>query len=263
MRILNVAFYHFSPIAEPAVLREKLRAELSGSPLRGTLILAAEGVNGMWAGPEGEVRRALGLLCAEPGFAGLKWKESFSEKIPFAQLVFKLKPEIVTFRIPEVSPPPPAGRISPAELLGWYESGKDFLVLDTRNEFEFKLGKFAQAESLQLKQFVEFASAARELPEEWKRKPIVTYCTGGIRCEKAAPYLNTLGFAEVYQLDGGILNYFEKVGGRHWEGECFVFDQRVALDPELKPTGAELCEFCQGPIPRRDEACPHCGRART
>lgn len=260
MRVLNVAFYHFASLAKPTRLRDHLRAELQTTSLKGTLILAPEGINGVWAGPEAEVRRALGLLAATPEFAPLKWKESFSEEIPFDHLVFKLKPEIVTFRVPEVTPPPKAGRIEPKELANWYEEGKDFLVLDTRNEFEFRLGKFAQAQSLQLKQFVEFAKAADEIPAEWKNKPIVTYCTGGIRCEKAAPFLNILGFEQVYQLDGGILGYFEKMGGKHWEGDCFVFDQRVALDPNLAPTGARLCTHCQGPVPAERTDCLHCGK---
>lgn len=262
MHILNVAFYHFAPLASPEALRAHLKERFQGFSMRGTLILAPEGLNGVWAGPEEEVRSALEAVRAEPGFSDLQWKESWSDSIPFAQLMFKLKPEIVTFRIPEVSPPPAtAGRIAPSQLADWYKSGKKFRVLDTRNEFEYRLGKFAGAESLGIGQFVEFAAEASKLGPDWKSVPVVTYCTGGIRCEKAAPYLASLGFEEVYQLDGGILGYFEKEGGKNWEGECFVFDQRVALDPALKATGAVLCESCQGPIPLGAEKCPHCGRA--
>ncbi|MGE3262667.1 MAG: rhodanese-like domain-containing protein [Bacteriovoracia bacterium] len=259
MRVLNVAFYHFAPLEQPDRLRRHLKEQLDPTSLKGTLILAPEGINGVWAGPEEEVRAALSLLQAQPAFQELRWKESFSDSIPFEFLAFKLKPEIVTFRVPEVSPPPAtSGRIQPLDLAAWYDQGKEFVVLDTRNEFEFRLGRFSEARSLHLKQFVEFAEAAGTLQDDWKKKPIVTYCTGGIRCEKAAPYLASLGFEEVYQLDGGILGYFEAVGARHWEGECFVFDQRVALDPKLTPTGARLCPKCQGPIPKVNQDCIHC-----
>lgn len=261
MRILNVAFYHFKNIEDPRALKDRLERALADSSIRGTLILAPEGINGVWAGEEAAVRAALHLL-QENGFLDLKWKESFSDSIPFAKLSFKLKPEIVTFRVPELSPPPAtAGRIRPKELAEWYDQGRDFVVLDTRNEYEVKLGKFEGAHSLAVDHFVDLAEAAKQMPDEWRNKPVVTYCTGGIRCEKAAPYLSALGFSEVYQLDGGILGYFEAVGGKHWEGECFVFDQRVALDPELRATGARLCPHCQGPIPKNETACIHCGKS--
>ena len=258
--ILNVAFYHFTPLADPAGLKVLLQKEMSGLPVKGTLILAPEGLNGFWAGPEDDVRRSLSFLQKAISLPDLRWKESFSDSIPFVRLEFKLKPEIVTFRVPAVSPPPAnAGRISPAELANWYREKKDFVVLDTRNEYEVRLGRFAGAESLGVDHFVDFAEAARQAPDEWKKKPVVTYCTGGIRCEKAAPYLAQLGFEEVYQLDGGILGYFESQGGKNWEGECFVFDQRIALQPDLQASGARLCHNCQGPIPATQETCIHCG----
>ncbi|MGZ3713503.1 MAG: oxygen-dependent tRNA uridine(34) hydroxylase TrhO [Bdellovibrionota bacterium] len=264
MRVLNVAFYHFFPLQDPNQVKLSLRTKLETTALKGTLILAPEGINGVWAGPESEVRAALDVLQAELGLQDLRWKESFSGSIPFEHLVFKVKAEIVTFRVPELSPPPDtAGRLNPKELAEWYSQGKDFIVLDTRNEFEFRLGRFAGAKSLEVNQFVKFASAAETLGEDWKSKPIVTYCTGGIRCEKAAPFLASLGFSDVYQLDGGILGYFEAMGGSHWEGECFVFDQRVAVDPALAPTGARLCSVCQGPIPKASARCIHCDKENT
>jgi UPF0176 protein len=264
MRVLNVAFYHFVTIDEPQALRAKIRDELKALPIKGTLIIAPEGINGVWAGPEAEVRNAMAVLSQDSRFKEIRFKESFSDFIPFEHLVFKVKAEIVTFRVAELSPPPPsAGRIQPHELAAWYREGKDFIVLDTRNEFEFRLGKFSGAKSLEVNQFVKFAGAAESLGEDWRNKPVVTYCTGGIRCEKAAPYLASLGFSDVYQLDGGILGYFEAMGGKNWEGECFVFDQRVALDPALAPTGAHLCSHCQGPIPLGAPRCIHCAKEGT
>lgn len=260
--MLNVAFYHFTHLDEPAELRRRWESSFTQLELKGTVILAREGVNGFLAGTEAAIRDALGLIQADARFTGLRWKESTSPEIPFRHLAFKLKEEIVTFREPSVSPPPAAPRLAPAELRRWYESGKDFVILDTRNEYEFRLGHFAGAISAGLEHFVDFREAAKRLPEEWKEKPLVTYCTGGIRCEKAAPYLAQLGFRNVYQLDDGILGYLEREGGAHWEGECFVFDERIALDATLRATGATLCPKCQGPNAAVDVNCRHCGSAR-
>lgn len=259
MAFLNAAFYVFAPIDDPDALASRLKTEVSSLGVLGTLILAPEGLNGFLAGPEEKVRACLALLKSEPAFASLKAKESVSSAIPFTKLFIKVKDEIVTFRVPGFdSLRAHAPSISPAELCRWYEEGEDFLVLDTRNEYEFRIGAFENAVSLGLKQFVEFPAAVRALPPEWKGKKILTYCTGGIRCEKAAPYLRSLGY-DAYQLEGGILNHFEKAGKSHWRGECFVFDERVALDASLAPTGAALCPRCQGPVPAREATCPHCG----
>jgi UPF0176 protein len=184
-------------------------------------------------------------------------KESYSDSLPFEKLCFKVKSEIVTFREPGFSPlTAEAPRLSPTELDRWYAGGEDFVVVDTRNDYETKIGAFRGAHLLPLKHFVNFPAAAAGLPEGWKKKKLLTYCTGGIRCEKAAPYLRSLGF-NAYQLEGGILNYLER-SGKNWEGECFVFDQRVALKADLSPSGATLCPRCQGPVPA-GKTCPQCG----
>ncbi len=256
MRFLNIAFYRFTPLKDPAVTADHLQQALLPFGIKGTLIFAPEGVNGFLAGEESEIRAVIALLEQQPGFANLQVKESYSSTLPFEKLAFKIRPEIVTFRHEEKNLPE-APYLSPQELESWYKNGEEFIVLDTRNEYEFKLGAFQNAQSLQLKQFVEFPEAAQSLPPEWRHKKILTYCTGGIRCEKAAPYLRSLGF-DAYQLDGGILNYFEKVGDSHWQGECFVFDERVALNANLEVTGATLCPHCQGPVPAL-QSCPHCG----
>lgn len=259
MRHLNAAFYRFASLESPELWKERLESAYKNLEIKGTVLLAEEGLNGFLAGPEREVRKALDFLRAHKEFEKLAAKESRSDSVPFDKLSIKVKKEIVTFRVPGCGPlVREAKRIKPEELAALYENREEFTILDTRNEYEFRLGKFVSAESLGVDHFVDFAAKAKALPESYKSKKIVTYCTGGIRCEKAAPYLEALGFRDVHQLDGGILNYFEKVGGKHWEGECFVFDARVALNPELEATGATLCSKCQGPIPKH-AACPHCG----
>jgi UPF0176 protein len=259
MRYLNASFYQFSALEDPAAWGRALREELRAFRLKGTLILAPEGLNGFLAGEPAAVRAALGALRAHAPFAGIDVKESESDEIPFGKFTVKVKKEIVTFRVPGHNPLESAApRLTPKELARWYAEGKDFLVLDTRNEYEVRLGKFKGARSLSLKHFVELPSALAPELEAFRGKPVVTYCTGGIRCEKAAPYLRHLGL-DAYQLDGGILRYFEHQGGDNWEGECFVFDQRVAVAPDLSATGARLCRSCQGPVPAAAAACIHCG----
>ncbi len=260
MSQLNAAFYCFAPLEDPPSLKREWHGKLMELGVKGTIILAPEGINGFLAGAAQSIREALSLLRSSPALGDLSVKESVSSEIPFQKLCIKLKKEIVTFRVPALSPPrAPSPRMAPEELARWYEEGRDFIVLDTRNTYEAKLGSFQGAFAPAIDHFVEFAEIAKELPESWKEKPVVTFCTGGIRCEKAAPYLESLGFKQVWQLEGGILNYFEKVGGSYWNGECFVFDQRVALGPNLLPTRARLCRACQGPIPASSEICIHCG----
>lgn len=259
MRYLNASFYQFSAVEDPSVWGERLEAELRPLGVKGTLILAGEGLNGFLAGEPEAVRAAITKIRACEPFTKIDVKESLSDTVPFEKFTIKVKPEIVTFRVPGHNPlESSAPRLTPEELARWYAEGKEFLVLDTRNEYEYRLGKFKNARSLKLKHFVELPTALAPELDAYRGKPVVTYCTGGIRCEKAAPYLRSLGL-EAYQLDGGILRYFEKVGGEHWEGDCFVFDQRIAVDPELQPTGARLCGACQGPVPAGDSTCLHCG----
>jgi UPF0176 protein len=259
MSILNASFYCFHPLENPSGAAESLRGTLPNS-LKGTVILAKEGINGFLAGSPEDLRGGLKTLKEALQLPDLWAKESYSESVPFQKLCFKVKEEIVTFRVPDFSPEKsPAPYLQPEELAAWYEREEDFLILDTRNEFEVRLGTFAQAKSLKIDHFVDFPKAMAEAPADWKKKKIVTFCTGGIRCEKAAPYLRSQGF-EAYQLEGGIIHYFEKMGGKNWQGECFVFDERIALNPELQATGATLCSHCQGPNPQNSSTCMHCGR---
>lgn len=258
-RVLNLSFYIFTPLSDLEEWKKKIQAALGSFSIKGTLLLAPEGMNGFLAGERNHVEASLLALKSFAPFSEIEAKASDSDFVPFDKFTIKIRPEIVTFGVNELCPPKALGkRISAEDLAAWYQSGEDFVILDTRNEYEFRLGAFEGAKSLQIDHFVEFAEAVKPALEQWKGKKIVTYCTGGIRCEKAAPYIASLGHEEVYQLDGGILRYFEKHGGKNWQGECFVFDQRIALFPNLEATGARLCEHCQGPIPK-GSTCIHCG----
>ncbi len=234
--IWNIAAYRFVTLTELASLRQWWLAAGESLGVRGTILLSAEGINLFLAGPPAAVRELLAVVEAEPGLAELPLKESWSERLPFARYRVRIRPQIIPFDEPRISPERHTSRrLAPAELKAWLDAGRRVILLDTRNDFESDHGTFVGAARAGLGDFRQFTSRAAEFPEDWKSQPVVTFCTGGIRCEKAAPYLESLGYREVYQLDGGILNYFETCGGAYYRGNCFVFDERVALTPELKP----------------------------
>ncbi len=237
MNMLNIAAYRFVAVNDPAQLRAAFKARAAELGLKGTILIASEGINLFLAGAAAKVEAFLQTLRADARFAAIEVKRSWSAAQPFRRLLVKIKREIVSMRRPEVDPGA-APRLAPEELKRWLDQGRELVLLDTRNQFEVDLGSFEHTLSLGLKSFSEFPHATPRLPQALKDRPIVTYCTGGIRCEKAAPWLISQGFREVYQLEGGILNYFEQCGGAHFRGECFVFDERVALDPALRASGS-------------------------
>ena len=274
MAVLNVSAYKFVSIDDVESLRPSLRKCAVDMELKGTILLAPEGINLFIAGEQARVERFLERLMADERFAGLETKLSWSEDQPFNRMLVKAKREIITLRRPDVDPSrTPAPRLAPEMLRQWLDEGREVLLLDTRNQFEVDLGTFEGAACLKLKSFSEMTAALPAIDEKWKDKPVVTFCTGGIRCEKAAPLLIKEGFSEVYQLDGGILKYFERCGGAHFQGECFVFDKRVALGPDLEPTGTAQCYACQAVLTPDEQQssdyefgvrCPHCkGGGRT
>lgn len=239
LSVLNVATYRFFNLENPEALAQILRQHLKSLDLKGTVLLAHEGINLFLAGAS-EAIATFREILRQPemplALHDLDYKESWSETVPFKRLKVKVKPEIVTFRQPCLSPAEHrAPSVSPEMLKTWLDAGEDVILLDTRNTFEFKHGAFEGSVHLGNDDFCMFAPAVKALPEEWKRKRVVTFCTGGIRCEKAAPFMQQEGFEDVYQLEGGILRYFEQVGRDHYEGECFVFDERRTVDEELKP----------------------------
>lgn len=239
--IVNIAAYKFVKLEASALddLRERLMQACVKLKLKGTILLSTEGINLVLAGSVQSIEEIKAVLDTTPKLDRLAFKESGSNDQPFERMLVKIKKEIIPFGVVEVNPADqPAPVISPAELKQRLEQGDEIILLDTRNQFEYELGTFKNAISLNLKNFREFPEAAKKLPSELKHKPIVTFCTGGIRCEKAAPLLINYGFTNVFQLDGGILKYFEENGSAHFQGECFVFDQRIALDGQLKETPA-------------------------
>jgi UPF0176 protein len=239
MNILNIAAYRFVALSDLAPLRAALRTRGDELGLKGTILIAAEGINLFLAGAAESVEAFLQVLRADARFAPIEVKRSWSAAQPFGRLLVKIKREIVSMRRPEINPCAASSpRLAPQELKRWLDQGREIALLDTRNQFEVDLGSFEHALALGLKSFSDFPRATQALPQALKHRPVVTFCTGGIRCEKAAPWLISQGFREVYQLDGGILSYFEQCGGAHFRGECFVFDQRVALDAGLRQTGA-------------------------
>jgi len=263
MTIVNVACYKFVTLVEGDLpgLRVELNERADVCGLKGTILLSTEGINCFLAGGREDVEVFKAFLEERPGFSGLIYKESFSDYQPFSRMLVRLKKEIISMGHPEIEPEKEvAPHISPEEFRRWYEEKKDMIVLDARNDFEVALGTFDGAIDLGIESFRSFPDLVKLLPEDIKNKPVVTFCTGGIRCEKAAQFMLEQGFKEAYQLEGGILNYFEKCGGDHYHGECFVFDKRVALDSELKETETQQCYSCRGVITKKqqNDPCPLC-----
>jgi UPF0176 protein len=236
-RILNISTYRFVVINDPEVVKARLLPHARALGLKGTMLLAPEGINAFLAGPETTVRTFLSILDDDARFANLDVKESWSDTVPFRKMLIKVKDEIISFRQHGLNPAEhPAPAMSAQELKARLDRGENIVLLDTRNDVEVETGTFKNAVFWGNKNFTEFADAARTHVNELAGKTVVSFCTGGIRCEKAAPFLQSLGAKNVYQLNGGILRYFEEVGRDHYDGDCFVFDERAAVDPGLVPT---------------------------
>lgn len=229
----HICAYQFIALEELAALQTELFSLCQNLNLKGTILLSHEGINISLAGSEFEINDFKMIFKLFPHFSNIIFHETFCDQPPYQKLKVKIKKEIITFRqatlrLSEERAP----AISPATFKTWLDNKKDMLVLDTRNQFEVEWGTFHGAKHLQLQQFDEFPHKLTNLPTD---QPIVLFCTGGIRCEKAALCMLEAGFREVYQLDGGILGYFAQVGEAHYEGQCFVFDNRIALTPDLTP----------------------------
>ena len=227
------AFYRFFALGDPAGLREELRAAFAGTDLRGTTLLAPEGINGTMAGPAETVERLLAMLGERAGLARSEVKFSTAETAPFRRLKFKVKREIITFRGAEVDPARPGTYVEAAE---WNRlmADPEVLLLDTRNAYESELGTFAGAVAPPLGTFSDFAGYVRGELDPAKHRKVAMFCTGGIRCEKASAFMLQEGFAEVYHLRGGILRYLEEVPKEQslWRGDCYIFDERVSVGHE-------------------------------
>ena len=236
MQFINLAGYKFVALDTLDDLKASLARCCRELDLKGTILLSFEGINVVLAGSEEATTEFQRLVHADPRLAKLGFKRSVSAFLPFDRMLVKIKKEIITLRVPGVDPAKErAPAVAPAELKRWLDEGREVVLLDTRNAFEVDAGTFDNAMDLRLSSFGQFALASDKLDPSLKDKAIVTFCTGGIRCEKAAPVLIGKGFRNVFQLDGGILQYFAECGDAHFNGRCFVFDQRVALDGKLEP----------------------------
>jgi UPF0176 protein len=238
--IVNVAAYRFVPLADLPALRDALRARAEALALKGTILLAPEGINLFLAGAREGVDGFLAWLCEDGRFAGMPVKESLSDRVPFGRLRVRLKREIITLRAPVAPHEGRAPAVDAATLKRWLDQGHDdagreVLLLDTRNAYETDVGRFAGAIDYRIPSFTALPAAVLADRERYLGKTVVSYCTGGIRCEKAALHLSALGLGEVHQPEGGILKYLEETDGSHWDGDCFVFDGRGAVDRHLEP----------------------------
>lgn len=249
MTCLNIAAYRFVTLTDLPALRERLHDAAATRGLKGTVLLAEEGINLFLAGEARAVRAWRALLCEDARFTDIEVKESHSDTQPFQRLKVKIKREIIRMDHPTLRPE--AGRapaVDAATLARWLDAGVDdsgrpVTLLDTRNAFEVDHGAFAGAIDWRIDKFTEFPARLAEQVEALKDVTVVSYCTGGIRCEKAALLMRERGLAHVYQLDGGILKYFETVGQAHFHGGCFVFDEREVLDARLAPLTARADEL--------------------
>lgn len=255
-RIVVAALYQFTPLPEFRELQPRLKNLCDQKKIKGILLLAEEGINGTVAGS----REAIDSLkfFLETRFKALEYKESWAEEMPFHRMKVRLKKEIVTLGVPGISPFERSGTyIEPQD---WNDliSDPDVLVLDTRNDYEVEIGTFQKALNPQTQSFSEFPNFVKQL-DKTKHRRVAMFCTGGIRCEKASAYMLSQGFEKVYHLKGGILKYLETVPQQTslWEGDCFVFDGRVAVSHDLRLSSYELCHGCRHPIGEQDTQSPH------
>ncbi|WP_313171906.1 sulfurtransferase [Stenotrophomonas sp.] len=240
--IVNTAAYLFVPLADAEALTATLHERAKALELRGTILIAEEGINLFLAGSSESIDGFYSQLKADARFADMRIKYSHSQMQPFARLKAKFKPEIISFRRDDGQPLdyPRAPSVAPATVQRWLRQGHDddgkrVVMLDTRNWQEFAHGTFAGALTLPIAKFTDLPAALEPHRESLADATVVSFCTGGIRCEKAALWMQNDGMHNVLQLEGGILGYFEEVGGEGYDGRCFVFDERVALDAQLQP----------------------------
>ncbi|MEW6631067.1 MAG: rhodanese-related sulfurtransferase [Pseudomonadota bacterium] len=268
------ALYKFARLDGFDALRAPLAAFCCGRGIKGTLLLAHEGINGTVAGSEDAIAELITYLQAIDGLAGLEVKYSAAAEMPFRRMKVRLKREIVTMGVEDIDPAASAGTyVAPADWNALI-SGTDTIVIDTRNAYEVSIGTFKGAVDPNTSSFREFPAWVEQHRDELEGRKVAMFCTGGIRCEKATAYVKALGFKDVFHLKGGILKYLEEVPAAEslWQGECFVFDERVSVSHGLTEGEAELCRACRHPLTAEDRlspkyapgiSCPHCFDARS
>ena len=270
---VNIAAYKFITFDDTVEKRPVFLEFCKQHNLRGTVILSPEGINLFLAGKQHDIDAFLTWLRADARFADIEVKRSYSEKQPFNRMLVKLKAEIITMKHPLIKPEEGRAPFVDAPTLkrwldqGHDDNGKPVVMVDTRNAFEVDVGTFENTIDYRINKFTEFPQVIAEHKDELNDKTVVTFCTGGIRCEKAAIHMQNIGYNSVYQLEGGILKYFEEVGGAHYQGDCFVFDYRTALNPQLQETATAQCFACRAVVTPREQlspayipgkSCPHC-----
>ena len=266
--IVNIAGYRFVDLDDRDELRQPFRFICEKLNLKGTILLSKNGINFFLAGKKEAIDSYIEFLESDKRFVDIPLKMSYTNYQPFRRMLVRLKKEIIALGLDEVRPSEfTAPNITPEEFKNMLDKNEDVVILDTRNDYETRVGIFDNAIDLNLSTFRDFPNAISDLPEEYKTKQIVMYCTGGIRCEKASVVMMNAGFENVKQLEGGILRYFEQTDGSHWKGDCFVFDQRVAVDTELNETEYSMCFACREPLTKQertsknyklDSYCPYC-----
>jgi UPF0176 protein len=260
---VNIAAYKFITFNDTEDKRPQFRALCEELGLKGTILLSPEGINLFLAGLREPIDRFLAWLRADERFADLQVKESFSDRQPFTRMLVKLKREIITMKHPLIKPEEGrAPAVEAATLKRWLDQGHDdagkpVVMVDTRNAFEVDVGTFNNTVDYRITKFSEFPDFIAKNKDDFAGKTVVTFCTGGIRCEKAAIHMQNVGYDSVYQLEGGILKYFEEVGGAHYTGDCFVFDYRTALNPKLEATQTAQCFACRAVVTPREQLSPH------
>ncbi len=277
-KYLTTAMYHFVKLPQFQNLQKPLLNFCISRSIKGTLLLADEGINGTLAGPEKIILELLYYLKNDPIFEGnfknLAHKESWSDKSPFYRMKVKLKKEIVTLGVPGISPTKIVGKYVKPKDWNSIISDPEVILIDTRNDYEFEIGTFKNALNPKTRTFREFPDFVNSHLDPKKNKKIAMFCTGGIRCEKASSYMMSMGFNDIYHLEGGILKYLEEVKAEEslWQGECFVFDQRVAIKHGLEAGDYDQCYACRYPLSQEDVqsnnytpgiSCPHCYNKHT
>ena len=274
--ITVAALYHFTPFADPAAIRGPLLSLCEEVGTRGTLLLAREGINGTIAGSENAIAQVLGHIRALPGCADLEVKFSYADQMPFNRMKVRLKKEIVTMGEPDIDPTLSVGHYVDVQDWNALISDPDTIVIDTRNDYEVAIGTFKGAVDPETASFRDFPEWFRENRDELLegKKKVAMFCTGGIRCEKSTSFLRKEGIDDVYHLKGGILKYLEEVPADQslWDGECFVFDERVSVGHGLEQGDYTLCRACRRPLTAEQRAsddyvegisCPLCVDERT
>ncbi len=268
MNIANITGYKFTPIDDELLLRETILKYSTDLNLKGTVLISSKGLNFSVSGTKKNIDNFIVFIHSDKRFSDVDIKITYNKYQPFRKMLVRIKKEIISMGVEEINPFQFTGqKISPKELNNKLDNNEEIVLLDTRNEYEVRLGTFKNALDLDLDSFRDFPEEIEKLREELNGKEVVMFCTGGIRCEKASALMLENGFENIKQIEGGVINYFKETGGKYWNGDCFVFDDRVALNKNLVETDYVLCFRCREPLNKEelgsekykiDEYCPYC-----